>query len=144
MQSFLSHLECTWCGRTLTADEPARTCPDCGKVLFARYDLDEAARHVDRTELQRRAPNLWRYYELLPVRDEANVVSLGEGLTPPLLVRELVVRIVEAPLQVAEHDVGGMQSLGDQRKGVIGVGHIAQVHIACKHHRVFHCDFSYD
>ncbi len=102
MQSFLSHLECTWCARTLTADEPARTCPDCGKVLFARYDLDEAARRVDRSELQRRAPSLWRYFELLPVRDEANVVSLGEGLTPILEARRLGQRVGSNALYIKD------------------------------------------
>ena len=101
-QSFLSHLECTSCGATLTADEPARTCPDCGKVLFARYDLDEAARHVDRTELQRRAPNLWRYHELLPVRNEANVVSLGEGLTPIFETRRLGQRLGSNALYIKD------------------------------------------
>src|SRR5438094_3588055 len=31
---------------------------------------------------------MWRYRELLPVRDEANVVTLGEGMTPLLRVNE--------------------------------------------------------
>ena len=32
----------------------------------------------------RRPRGMWRYFELLPVRDEANVVTLGEGGTPLL------------------------------------------------------------
>ena len=58
------------------------TCPKCGKVLYARYDLDAAAGALSRDSLQGRPANMWRYYEVLPVRDEANVVSLGEGFTP--------------------------------------------------------------
>jgi len=29
-----------------------------------------------------RPANMWRYFELMPVKDEANVVTLGEGFTP--------------------------------------------------------------
>ena len=38
------HLECAYCHRTLSADAPHRTCPDpdCGKVLYPRYDLQGA------------------------------------------------------------------------------------------------------
>jgi len=34
--------------------------------------------------LRGRAANLWRYGEVMPVRDAANIVSLGEGFTPLL------------------------------------------------------------
>jgi threonine synthase len=39
---------------------------------------------VTPAEIAGRAPDLWRYHELLPVRDPAHVVSLGEGMTPLL------------------------------------------------------------
>ncbi len=95
MQSYLSHLQCTNCGKTVRADELHTTCPDCGKVLFARYDLD-AARRVDRDEIVRRRSGLWRWFELLPVRDPDHVVSLGEGDTPLLWARNLG-RKLDAP-----------------------------------------------
>ena len=82
MKSYLTHLECTYCGATLTADEPARTCPQCGKVLYARYDLNAAKRDLSRQALKGRPASMWRYFEVLPVREEANVVTLGEGFTP--------------------------------------------------------------
>ena len=82
MRSYLDNLECTLCGSRFSADEPHRTCPDCGKVLYPRYDLDEAARRFSKEALKGRRPDMWRYFEMMPVRDEANVVSLGEGLTP--------------------------------------------------------------
>src|SRR5262249_32148112 len=31
--------------------------------------------------------DMWRYAELLPVQDQANVISLGEGMTPLVPVR---------------------------------------------------------
>ena len=84
MKSFLTHLECTYCHRTLPADAPHRTCPDadCGKVLYPRYDLQGAGDALRREDLARRPANMWRYFEVMPVLDEANVVTLGEGFTP--------------------------------------------------------------
>jgi threonine synthase len=37
-------------------------------------------------EIATRPPDLWRYHELLPVRDPAHVTTLGEGMTPLLPV----------------------------------------------------------
>jgi threonine synthase len=82
--SCLTHLECTACGRRETADELQGVCPACGGVLYARYDLDAVARALPREALRDRVPSLWRYRELLPVRDERAIATLGEGMTPLL------------------------------------------------------------
>lgn len=87
--SFLSHLECTNCGKHYPADELHTICPTCGKVLFARYDLDQARRNFAPADLAGRAWTMWRWRELLPVRDESNIVTLGEGMTPLLRARRL-------------------------------------------------------
>ncbi len=84
MRSFLSHLECTYCGETCSADEVHTTCPKCGKVLFARYDLESAKREFRKDDLRCRPFNMWRWFEIMPVRDPSNVVTLGEGCTPLL------------------------------------------------------------
>ncbi len=84
MHSLLSHLECTNCGNKYSADELHTTCPNCGKVLFARYDLDAAKKNFSRDDLAQRPWNMWRWRELLPLRDEKNIVTLGEGMTPLL------------------------------------------------------------
>jgi threonine synthase len=81
-ESYLSHLECSLCGRKLEADRLQNLCPECRKPLFARYDLDRAIRELKRDSVSDRAPNLWRYRELLPVRSAEHVLSLGEGFTP--------------------------------------------------------------
>ena len=82
--SFLSHLECTACGRTHDADQLHGLCPDCGKVLYARYDLERAGAVLTKDALRGRRADMWRYHEVMPVRDPAHVVSLGEGFTPML------------------------------------------------------------
>jgi len=86
-RSYLSHLECTACGATLDADRPQGICGDCGGVLYARYDLPSVRGAVTPAEFAERRCDMWRYWELLPVRSPSNVVSLGEGLTPLLPVR---------------------------------------------------------
>jgi threonine synthase len=84
MTSCLTDLECSYCGRQHDADALQTTCPGCGKVLLARYDLSAAAASMTPARLAARPWTLWRYRELLPVRDPANVVTLGEGGTPLL------------------------------------------------------------
>src|SRR4051794_4003161 len=79
--SALSHLECSRDGSRHDADVVQGTSP-LGAPLLARYDLDRVT--VAREEIAYRPPTLWRYHELLPVRDPARVVSLGEGMTPLL------------------------------------------------------------
>jgi len=46
------------------------------------YDLERAAATLTRETLAGREPTLWRYREVLPVDNEENVLSLGEGMTP--------------------------------------------------------------
>ncbi|WP_329107861.1 threonine synthase [Micromonospora sp. NBC_01699] len=78
---YLTHLECPRCGETAEADRPQNLC-SCGSPLLARYDLDAVAAAVKPTEIAGRPADLWRYRELLPVADDANVTTLGEGWTP--------------------------------------------------------------
>jgi threonine synthase len=54
-----------------------------------RYDLKQAARTLTKESLAGRRANLWRYLEVLPVENEANIVSLGEGWTPLLRAEHL-------------------------------------------------------
>lgn len=89
MPGHLTHLECTYCEGTFSADEVHTTCPACGKVLHARYDLGAAARTLTRDDLAARSPDMWRYGEVMPIRDPVHVVSLGEGFTPVLRARRL-------------------------------------------------------
>ena len=93
MKSYLTHLECTKCADTVSAEEPHRTCPACGRVLYARYDLEAAAKSLDRAALATRPANMWRYFEVMPVRDPEAVVSLGEGYTPILRAERLARRL---------------------------------------------------
>jgi len=82
-QSHLSHLACPACGTTADADVPQNLC-GCGSPFLARYDLERLAAATTFDAMTARPPSLWRYRELLPVRDDAHVVTMGEGMTPLL------------------------------------------------------------
>lgn len=79
--TFVTHLECSATGAKVPADT-LQNLSDAGKPLLVRYDLDKARVAVDRHALAGRPRDIWRYRELLPVRQAANIVSLGELLTP--------------------------------------------------------------
>jgi len=81
MPSSLSHLECPKCSATYDADVVAQLCR-CGAPLLARYDLAAAATTFTRASLRSREASLWRYTELLPLREPEHRISLGERFTP--------------------------------------------------------------
>ena len=81
--SSLSHLECSRTGERHEADRVQGLSRESAPLL-ARYDLDEVRAGVTPAEIATRPPDLWRYHEVLPVRDRANVTTLGEGMTPLL------------------------------------------------------------
>ena len=85
--SFLTHLECSACEARHPADRLIGLCPGCGKPLLARYDLAAARRVMTLTAVASRAPDLWRYREVLP--DAGDYRPLGEGFTPLVPARAL-------------------------------------------------------
>ncbi|WP_439663458.1 threonine synthase [Lentzea sp. HUAS TT2] len=87
----LSHLECARCGLRHDADVVQNLCHECASPLLARYDLTRVARPTAEN-------SLWRYRDVLPVRDPDPAFSLGEGMTPlvplPVLSRALDAKIL--------------------------------------------------
>ena len=85
-------LECTGTGRRYPSERLAGLSP-AGKPLLVRYDLDALRDRFTPRAVAGREPTLWRYAEVLPVRDRACRVTLGEGFTPlvesPRLARSL-------------------------------------------------------
>ena len=89
--SMFSHIECTSCKKIFSKNKILKLCPEpeCGKVLFPKYDLDQKKSKECIDDLKNREPNMWRYKEFLPVNYEENIVSLGEGFTPILEAKNL-------------------------------------------------------
>jgi threonine synthase len=79
--SFVTHLECAMTGERHEADV-VHNLSRAGKPLLVRYDLAGVKKALTKETLAQRPPDLWRYRELLPVREAGNIVSLGECMTP--------------------------------------------------------------
>ena len=99
-KSFLDHLECPECRRTFPADAVQTICPECRSPLLARYDL--VAVRIDRAGFLGRPNTLWRWREVLPVRDEKFIVTLGEGGTPLLPAPRLGGRLGLSRLEIKD------------------------------------------
>jgi threonine synthase len=79
---------CPSCGATVAPPDVPPTCPECGRPLVARYDLEALRRRVDRNRLERPG-GLWRYRFVLPFAADAPRVDLGEGGTPLIRLGKL-------------------------------------------------------
>ena len=100
-KTFVTHLECAATGDRYAADE-IHNLSRAGKPLLVRYDLDGVSKSFSKEALNRRAPDLWRYRELLPVRRLADIVSLGEAMTPIVPLPKLAAKLSAAELLVKD------------------------------------------
>lgn len=98
--STLTHLECTYCDATFEPDALHKLCTSCDKVLYPRYDLTRVT--IEPDDLTRRAATMWRYREVMPVRDADNIVSLGEGFTPLLRTPRLAAEVGVGELRIKD------------------------------------------
>jgi threonine synthase len=86
---FLTGLCCSSCGKSYVAGQIQTFCTDCAAPLLASYDLSAIKKKLDRDHISLRTKGMWRWFELLPIRDRQDIVSLGEGDTPLLHLQHL-------------------------------------------------------
>ena len=81
MNTFVSHLECSYTGERYNKNE-IHNLSNAEKPLLVKYHLDQIKEKITRQEINQLNFNgLWKYSFLLPVKKE-NRVSLNEVLTP--------------------------------------------------------------
>ena len=85
--TFFTHLECSECGQVYDKNKIQTYCLDCKKPLSAIYKIPSSG--LDKSILLHRPKTMWRYREMLPVENEDNIISLGEGFTPLLKANNL-------------------------------------------------------
>jgi threonine synthase len=100
-KTFVTHLECAATGERYPADQ-IHNLSRAGKPLLVRYDLDGVRKNFSKEALSGRAPDLWRYRELLPVRRLSDIVSLGEAMTPIVPLPKLATKLGAAELLVKD------------------------------------------
>jgi threonine synthase len=72
----MEQLICTACNRTFDVDPGIWRCP-CGSPLDLRFEA-----HFPLHKISERGPTLWRYREAIPISQDENILSMGEGFTP--------------------------------------------------------------
>jgi threonine synthase len=95
----VTHLECSLTGERYQAGE-VHNLSRAGKPLLVRYDLEAAARTLNRDTLAGREPGIWKWRELLPHQGEP--VSLGEIETPLVPLPNIAEREGAATLLVKD------------------------------------------
>jgi len=108
-------LECAACGHRVPFTRPLRACEKCGHGwLDARYDYD-AVRERWPAVLRERPFDMWRYRELLPLRDDAYKVTMGEGGTPLLHATNLGLMLGCPHIYVKDERQGPTGSFKDRQ-----------------------------
>jgi threonine synthase len=85
---YVTHLECSKTGKRYEPNK-LHNLSEAGKPLLVRYDLKMAAWTLTKENLKKRVSSLWRYREVLPVVNDENIVTLGEGWTPLIHAKRL-------------------------------------------------------
>ncbi|NDJ62143.1 MAG: threonine synthase [Chloroflexi bacterium] len=112
-------LECINCHTRVPLDKRVAGCPTCGEnILEARYNLNQIVVDVWLEELKQRPRGLWRYFEVLPVEDRANIVSLGEGHTPLIKSKSLAASLGLKHLYIKDERQGPTASFKDRQATV--------------------------
>lgn len=107
----VTHLECALCGLRHEARRLQNLCTACGKPLLVRYDLQKASASLKKEDLASRISSLWRYREVLPVVDDRNIVSFGEGWTPLLSAERLAAALpIKLDLRIKDEGQNPTQS----------------------------------
>ncbi len=106
-------LKCRECGKEY---EPQfrYVCEDC----FGPLDVLYKEVKVDRKTFELREKTYWRYFELLPIADKKNVVSLNAGLTPLQHADKLGPKLGLKSLYVKNDSVNPTFSFKDRPAGV--------------------------
>jgi threonine synthase len=77
---FVKGLRCRECHKEYPI-EPLHVCEFCFGPLEVVYNYDEIGKVLTRDAISKRAPNMWRYRELMPIDGEP-VVGAQVGFTP--------------------------------------------------------------
>lgn len=118
---------CRACGSKFGFERPLPACPTCNNGwLDAEYSLTHAAEnhhlalagHQWQQKLDKRGATLWRYRELLPLNDDANIITLGEGWTPLLKAHNLGLMLGHPNIFIKDERQGPTGSFKDRQAAI--------------------------
>ncbi len=149
-------LRCRECGKRY-ANIPQSFCEECFSPLEVSYDYERLRQTAKREALSRRAFNMWRYSELLPL-PIGFAPSLGIGGTPLVRANKLAARFGVKNLYIKNDAVcfpslsfkdrvvatalAAAQKFGFKTIGCSSTGNLANAVAAqCAHHGIDACVF---
>ncbi len=108
-------IECPACRFCEPLKQPLLACPRCGgEWLDARYDYESLKEQLPGL-LTTRPFTMWRYWELLPLQDPANILTMGEGGTPLLPATNLGMMLGRPHVFVKDERQGPTGSFKDRQ-----------------------------
>ena len=111
-------IRCLDCNHAAPFHPTSAHCPKCnGQWRVAEYNLDEVAK-IWAAQLGSRSFGLWRYHELLPVRNPNPTISLGEGGTPLIQAVNLGMMLGCPNLFIKDERQGPTSSFKDRQAAV--------------------------
>lgn len=87
--AYIIGYRCARCGTRHQPNISQTICRSCNGPLLAVYDIESVKNVLDKRVFRFRQNSMWRYLELLPIYDERNIVSFGEGYTPLIKLERL-------------------------------------------------------
>ena len=111
-------IRCLDCNHTSPFHPTSSHCPKCnGQWRVAEYDLTSVEK-IWTSKLRNRPFDLWRYHELLPVRNPNPTISLGEGGTPLIQAVNLGMMLGCSNLYIKDERQGPTSSFKDRQAAV--------------------------
>lgn len=89
-------------------------CDECFGPLDVKYDFPT----VTKDTFSNREQTYWRYFELLPIEDKSNIVSIGAGMTPLTKAEKLGEKLGLKNLYIKNDSVNPTFSFKDRPAGV--------------------------
>lgn len=111
-------IKCLDCGHAAPFIPSSMHCPQCNSQWReAQYDMAEVAKTFP-SEIKERPFDLWRYKELLPIRNPNPTLRLGEGGTPLIPAANLGMMLGLQNLYIKDERQGPTSSFKDRQASV--------------------------
>jgi threonine synthase len=89
-------------------------CDECFGPLDVKYDFPS----ITKNTFVNREHTYWRYYEMLPIQDKSNIVSLDAGMTPLIHAKRLGEKLGLNKLYIKNDSVNPTFSFKDRPAGI--------------------------
>jgi threonine synthase len=89
-------------------------CDDCFGPLDVKYSFPK----ITKTTFSNRENTYWRYFELLPIEDKSNIISINAGMTPLVKAKSLGEKLGLNNLYIKNDSVNPTFSFKDRPAGV--------------------------